>query len=58
MLRCARCRLVFEPSTPGLPPCPQCGGAAALLLRIEPTRDESDAPTTLKFRTERRDATG
>ncbi len=38
MVRCGRCRLLFEAPTPGLlPACPQCGGSSAQLLVIEPT---------------------
>lgn len=54
MLRCPRCRLLYEAPTPGLlPPCPQCGGAPMMLIRIEPTQVEADAPTTIKFATEK-----
>jgi hypothetical protein len=48
MVRCARCRFLFEPRGRGLlPPCLQCGGATAPVLAIEPSLscDAPDEPT-------------
>ena len=49
MVRCTKCRFLFEAAVPGLlPECRQCGGATMMVLRIEP----ADAPTaqpTMKF---------
>ncbi len=40
MVRCARCRLLFEAPTPGLlPACPQCGGTSAEMPVIEPAAE-------------------
>jgi predicted nucleic acid-binding Zn-ribbon protein len=44
MVRCTKCRFLFEAKTPGLlPACVQCGGATMMIVKIEP----SDAPTAM-----------
>ena len=49
MVRCTKCRFLFEPHTRGLlPDCPQCNGATVLVLTIEPSEPPPATPT-LKF---------
>ncbi|HEX9104136.1 MAG TPA: hypothetical protein VF997_18115 [Polyangia bacterium] len=49
MVRCAKCRFLFEWETPGLlPACRQCGGATVLVGAIEPEEAPPALPT-LKF---------
>ena len=49
MVRCTKCRFLFEPETPGLlPDCVQCGGATIMVVTIEPA-DAPAAMPTMKF---------
>lgn len=49
MVRCMKCRFLFEATTPGLlPECRQCGGATVLVVKIAPA-DAPAAQPTMKF---------
>jgi predicted nucleic acid-binding Zn-ribbon protein len=49
MVRCTKCRFLFEAATPGLlPDCRQCGGATVMVVKIEPA-DAPPAQPTMKF---------
>ena len=49
MVRCTKCRFLFEPETPGLlPECAQCGGATVMVVKIQPA-DVPPAQPTMKF---------
>jgi len=49
MVRCTKCRFLFEPPTPGLlPDCPQCNGVTMPILEIRP-QDAPAAQPTMKF---------
>jgi hypothetical protein len=49
MVRCTKCRFLFEAATPGLlPECGQCGGATVMVLEIAPA-DAPPAQPTMKF---------
>ena len=49
MVRCTKCRFLFEPETVGLlPDCRQCGGATVMVDKIEPA-DVPPAMPTMKF---------
>jgi predicted nucleic acid-binding Zn-ribbon protein len=49
MVRCTKCRFLFEPCTIGLlPACAQCGGVTMAVLKIEPS-DAPPAQPTMKF---------
>jgi len=49
MVRCTRCRFLFEPDTRHLlPECPQCGRATVPVLQIAPAETPSAQPT-MKF---------
>ena len=51
MVRCTKCRFLFEPTTVGLlPACVQCGGVTMAIVKIEPA-DVPPAQPTMKFRT-------
>ena len=55
MVRCSRCRFLFEAATHGLlPACAQCGGATVPVLKIEPAQEPAPSPRTMKFATVRR----
>jgi hypothetical protein len=58
MVRCTKCRFLFEPPTPGLlPECRQCGGATIAVLKIEPSDDLlPPAQPTFKFAAVKTDA--
>ncbi|MCU1279513.1 MAG: hypothetical protein JWM53_3059 [bacterium] len=59
MVRCTRCRFLFEPPTPGLlPDCRQCGGVTMTVLKIEPNESDELPPAqpTYKFFTIKPDA--
>jgi hypothetical protein len=46
MVRCTRCRFIFEPEIPGLlPPCRQCGAETVLLTRMAPPELDASEPT-------------
>lgn len=46
MVRCTRCRFLFEPETRGLlPDCRQCGGVTMLVAKIEPAEAPPAMPT-------------
>jgi len=50
MVRCTKCRFLFEAPTPGLlPDCRQCGGSTTQVDKLEPFGDEQSAPPTMKF---------
>jgi hypothetical protein len=49
MVRCTKCRFLFEAPTPGLlPDCRQCGGVTMPVLEIKP-QDAPPAQPTMKF---------
>ncbi len=49
MVRCTKCRFLFEAETPGLlPDCVQCGGATMMVVKIE-SADTPPAMPTMKF---------
>lgn len=49
MVRCTKCRFLFEAATRGLlPPCPQCDGETVMVLTIAPA-DAPPAQPTMKF---------
>ena len=49
MVRCLKCRFLFEAATVGLlPDCVQCGGSTTMVLKIEPS-DVPPAQPTMKF---------
>ena len=49
MVRCTKCRFLFEAETPGLlPNCRQCGRATVAVATIGP-QDVPPAQPTLKF---------
>ena len=49
MVRCTRCRFLFEPEIPGLlPDCRQCGGVTMMVVKIEPA-DAPPAMPTMKL---------
>ena len=50
MVRCTKCRFLFESPTLGLlPECPQCGGATVAVLKIEPSDELPPAQPTIKI---------
>ncbi len=50
MVRCTKCRFLFEAPTPGLlPDCRQCGGATVAVTEIRPPDDVPAAQPTMKF---------
>jgi len=50
MVRCTRCRFLFEPETPGLlPPCRQCGAETALLSSPVVSPEVDAREPTLEF---------
>jgi len=56
MVRCTKCRFLFEAMTPGLlPDCRQCGGATVFVVKIEPA-DAPPAQPTMKFAVIKADA--
>lgn len=56
MVRCTRCRFLFESMTPGLlPACVQCGGDTMLVIGMSPSpegdsEDSWPPQPTAKFR--------
>jgi hypothetical protein len=49
MVRCTKCRFLFEAATVGLlPACRQCGGATVMVVKIEPAEPPPAQPT-MKF---------
>jgi predicted nucleic acid-binding Zn-ribbon protein len=49
MVRCTKCRFLFESATIGLlPDCRQCGGATVMVVKIE-AADAPPAQPTMKF---------
>lgn len=49
MVRCTKCRFLFEPDTPGLlPDCRQCGGVTMMVVKIEAAEVPAAMPT-MKF---------
>ena len=46
MVRCTKCRFLFEPDAgDALPECRQCGGATIGVLAIEPSEVPAAQPT-------------
>ena len=46
MVRCTKCRFLFESDTPGaLPECRQCGGATVGVVKIAPAGTPTAQPT-------------
>ena len=46
MVRCTKCRFLFESDAAGLAPeCRQCGGATVGVVKIEPAEVPSAQPT-------------
>ncbi|MCU1279687.1 MAG: hypothetical protein JWM53_3233 [bacterium] len=58
MVRCTKCRFLFEAPTPGLlPDCRQCGGPTTGVDKIEPA-DAPAAQPTMKIPTIKQSAAG